>query len=144
MSIWTTSIGIVIPVKTGIQKTEGDNWIPASAGMTGRRKREWVKSTSSRQHLEEPLAFKARGVIFSSAYGRIPFDHWTTNSGPGSPFRLEPSPPILWASQTSLLVQFCPAASMRSPRSDSGPKGERRGSNRAAEGSRRVDFLIPI
>jgi hypothetical protein len=37
-SIWTTSVGIVIPVKTEIQKTEEDNWIPASAGMTGRRK----------------------------------------------------------------------------------------------------------
>jgi len=54
MSIWTRSTEIVIPVKTGIQKTEEDNWIPASAGMTGRRKREWVKSTSSRQHLEPP------------------------------------------------------------------------------------------
>jgi hypothetical protein len=28
---------MVIPVKTGIQKTEEKNWIPACAGMTGKR-----------------------------------------------------------------------------------------------------------
>jgi hypothetical protein len=31
------SITLVIPVKTGIQEAEGENWIPACAGMTNRK-----------------------------------------------------------------------------------------------------------
>jgi hypothetical protein len=57
----TPSTTIVIPVKTGIQETKEQNWIPASAGMTDKRTR---RSSSSRQYVKEPLAFKARVVQF--------------------------------------------------------------------------------
>jgi hypothetical protein len=55
----TPSTTIVIPVKTGIQETKEQNWIPACAGMTDKRTRG---STSSRQYVKEPLASKARVV----------------------------------------------------------------------------------
>ena len=60
-------------MKTGIQDAKERNWIPACAGMTG-KEREWVTSTSSRQYVEEPLAFKARVVQSNMKTYRIRWD----------------------------------------------------------------------
>ena len=81
MSIWTTrhqnchsgenrNPGVV-PTKVGNHLKD---WIPVSTGNPGfllaqewrAKERKWPKSTSSRRHVEEPLAFKARVVQFKA------------------------------------------------------------------------------
>ena len=61
MSTEQYSIRIVIPVKTGIQDAKEKTWIPACAGMTGKRTRTRKVDFNSTCYLK-PLALKARVV----------------------------------------------------------------------------------